>query len=301
MNNFIKLFTTKKGRHIITIVLITTAIICGVLYLVIGSNFILQMSGELPERDVTKYDSNKIRERVRGVEEGIFGNNSIGDESTETGDESLEYAADSSSSARKVEIEVDADVYKKLQGTPYEGKAKVMAATYKRLAPKYGVNFAIGMLGNVNGEGTYGLVEYSFSKRHAYGFSLPSGGFVIKSAEDATYAKNWDSVTHTGDPQKGSCGVGSVQWSFDRRVLLCEKYLSNCSTYSDEELSMVEHLYMEDELAGSESGAVTACNGLSAGDCAYTICTVYERPDAKEARGAERKAYAEDIERILAE
>ena len=45
----------------------------------------------------------------------------------------------------------------------------------------YSDEFIIGFLANVEAEGNTGVVEHIFSRQHAYGFELPSGGSRIRS------------------------------------------------------------------------------------------------------------------------
>ena len=76
-------------------------------------------------------------------------------------------------------------------------------------------------MANLVAEGNYGIVEYSFSKSHNFGFYLPSGGVKCKTIADINYVKNWTTSNEgSGNSKlkKGSCGFGSVQWSFERRV-----------------------------------------------------------------------------------
>lgn len=85
----------------------------------------------------------------------------------------------------------------------------------------YSDEFIIGLLANITYEGTPGLVENAFALYHQYDFELPSGKRSIQNEEDIEYLLNWttsneDSVE--GYAKKGSCGVSSLQWSYDRRI-----------------------------------------------------------------------------------
>lgn len=130
-------------------------------------------------------------------------------------------------------------------------KAIAMARAYGIINPVLGTNAAIGLMANIANEGSLGEVEHSFSLDHAYGFRLPSGGAIMKTIADIEYARDWDSVTGSGEPKKGSCGVGSVQWSFGRRVACLNVALSIMKSDNDvtyENWLVVEAVYMSEEL-----------------------------------------------------
>ncbi len=94
----------------------------------------------------------------------------------------------------------------------------------------YSDEFIIGFLVNVEAEGNTGVVEHVFSRQHAYGFELPSGGSKIRSVYDIDYLLDWtitDGDTDGIGVAKGSCGVSSVQWSYGRRISYLERLKKN--------------------------------------------------------------------------
>lgn len=202
----------------------------------------------------------------------------------------------------------DDQVYQALKNAGY-GKAYALAAAYKAAAPVYGQNFAIGLMANIQAEGSYGVVEYTFSSSGHYhdthGFSLPSGSTKVKNATDVQYLINesWDTSTkHSygkGECSPRSCGFGSIQWSFDRRIGLAKKYLSCLSVYDDEHMGAVEVAYMMDEFAGGYHPVVEHCDGKSPEDCARVICKEYEIPKNASAAAEVRAGNATAIKNIL--
>lgn len=132
------------------------------------------------------------------------------------------------------------EVRQKLLNSQYASKADAMALAYDTVHDNIGTNGAIGIMANIWHEGTFGIVEEHFSVNHAHGFSLPSGGKYIKNKDDLNYLKNWDYTSTDKDKypvQKGSCGVGAVQWSFDRRIQVIDIYirrLGNAYEVSDD-------------------------------------------------------------------
>ena len=106
--------------------------------------------------------------------------------------------------------------------------------------------FIWGLIGSSIEEGRAGLVQYSFSRKGAYGFELPSGGTKIKTLDDISYLESWtisDKDTEEGLPKKGSLGVGCIQWSYDRRIKYCKvlrSVISNENYITDEELQRAD-------------------------------------------------------------
>lgn len=81
--------------------------------------------------------------------------------------------------------------------------------------------FIVGLIANIESEGTPGVVESAFSIYGAYEFELPSEGKVIKTKEDVEYLLNWTTERCREEDEsvcKGSCGVSSIQWSYERRL-----------------------------------------------------------------------------------
>lgn len=81
--------------------------------------------------------------------------------------------------------------------------------------------FIIGLLANMEHEGTPGKVEGAFANCGQYGFRMPSGKNIIQDKADIDYLLSWTIVDDeyiAGCVRKGSCGVSSLQWSFGRRI-----------------------------------------------------------------------------------
>lgn len=164
-----------------------------------------------------------------------------------------------------VSLSVDAEeVKQKLLNSPYAAKAESLALIYSLVEPRLGANAAIGMMANANHEGSYGVVEHYFSKNHHYGFRLPvSKGDKVTTRQDMEYLRNWTiedapagqkEYNSKGEEiKRGSCGLGSVQWSYDRRIALVDIYLSmSGDTYTDEMLQEGEARVIDLEMTVGE-------------------------------------------------
>lgn len=192
------------------------------------------------------------------------------------------------------------EVYQKLLNSDYKGKAMALAMAYTQLEPLYGENFAFGVMGNIFAEGDFGVVEYTFSQKHPYGFSLPSGGTSVTSEADIDYLIAWDSTTDSGSPKKGSCGLGIIQWSWGRRVAVATKYKSIVTDYSDvNQFAAAEISFMADEFAGEYKNVADECSGQSAYDCARYVCLDYEKPSEKKTKQFTRATYAQEIYNLI--
>lgn len=178
----------------------------------------------------------------------------------------------------------DQSIYDKFIAAGYD-EEKSLAITYAwcTFSGKYSPEFAIGLMANILSEGSAGAVEQAFSIKHAHGFSLPSGKAFVQDAADVEYLKAWDSKSKTKDKgvQKGSCGFGMAQMSFDRRVRLCDAYLAHVSDYKDKhQLATAEIAYIDSEVAtgGHFDNVPKACEGKSYEECAKIICLKFEMP-----------------------
>ena len=180
-----------------------------------------------------------------------------------------------------------------LKKSPWSSKADSLAVAYYVLKKNgYSNECAIGLMANLVAEGNYGIVEYSFSKNHSFGFCLPSGGAKCKTIADIKYVKNWTTSNEgSGNSKlkKGSCGFGSVQWSFGRRVNfanICLSIMKEDSDVHDGNWSIAEATFITQELEGGYYNAVQTA-ALSAGgsveDWAEAFTDKYEKP-----RGADK-------------
>lgn len=195
----------------------------------------------------------------------------------------------------------------------FKNKASVMSIVYDALMESYGdVNLAVGVMANVYAEGSFGIVEYKYSKNHTPPWDATrwsgtsSGIYKIQNKGDIEYLKSLGSNC--------SVGVGMIQWSFGRRVNLCNKYLGYLADeqslpfepyangiLTDEFLMYVEVQCMLEELSStSYSSVVQAClNASSVEECADIICRKYEAPDNVDEKSAMRQSIASDLAKLL--
>ena len=175
-----------------------------------------------------------------------------------------------------------------LKKSPWSSKADSLAVAYYTLKENgYSNECAIGLMANLFAEGNYGIVEYSFSKKHSFGFYLPSGGVKCKTIADINYVKNWTTSNEgSGNSKlkKGSCGFGSVQWSFGRRVNfanICLSIMKVDSDVHDGNWSIAEATFITQELKGgyynSVQKAALGADG-SVEDWAEAFADKYEIP-----------------------
>lgn len=167
-----------------------------------------------------------------------------------------------------------------LANSEFAAKADAMALAYDKLKSLgYSDPACIGLMANIASEGNYRVVEYKFSRYHNAGFYLPSNSSdcKISTLADLNYCKNFDSNT--------SIGVGTVQWSFGRRVGMCTaalKYITSDATCTDENWAKAEADFMVEELTIGSSyyNAVSkAANGSTdAKVWAEAFCDKYELP-----------------------
>lgn len=222
-------------------------------------------------------------------------------------------------SSGPINLSTDAQAIKdKLSGTEYADKAEAFASAYDTLKTVLGgsnVNvesMAIGLMANLASEGNFGVVEYAFSKNHPYGFYLPSGDSFITTTDDMEYLLAWDSTTNTGSkPYKGSCGVGSVQWSYGRRIgflNVAKQIMPTDSDINDSNWALAESLFIGQEMEPSgayfsklqkylEETLGTDVTSASPEDWAEAIMKKYEAPGNNDVSG--RRAHATTIYNYL--
>ena len=175
-----------------------------------------------------------------------------------------------------------------LQRSQWSQKADSLAVAYNTIKSSgYSTECAIGLMANLVAEGNYGIVEYSFSLSHSYGFRLPSGGSKCRTIEDIRYVKSWTTSDYGSEfskVKKGSCGFGSVQWSYDRRVNfanVCLSIMKKDSDVHDGNWAIAEATFIAQELKGGyyssvKNAAVNAGGSVEAWAEAFT--DKYERP-----------------------
>ena len=175
-----------------------------------------------------------------------------------------------------------------LQRSQWSQKADSLAVAYNTIKSSgYSTECAIGLMANLVAEGNYGIVEYSFSLSHSYGFRLPSGGSKCRTIEDIKYVKSWTTSNKGSElskVKKGSCGFGSVQWSYERRVNfanVCLSIMKKDSDVHDGNWAIAEATFIAQELKGGyyssvKNAAVNAGGSVEAWAEAFT--DRYERP-----------------------
>lgn len=175
-----------------------------------------------------------------------------------------------------------------------DAKAKMVFDTFAAVTDEEGERiytdeFLIGLIANIYHEGESGAVEWAFSKRHQYDFKLPSGGDTIQTAEDLRYCKEW-TTSNKGSKKnfalKGSLGVSSLQWSYNRRITwlsILEENIGDRDYITEEDLLKTDALMLLSELTPTSDfyRLVTYYaekkNG-DADDYAEAICDFYVVP-----------------------
>ena len=140
-------------------------------------------------------------------------------------------------------------------------------------------------MANQLAECNYGIVEYAFSINHTYNFRLPSGGSKCKTIKDIEYVRDWTTSNEgSGKLNKGSCGFGSVQWSYMRRVNfanICLAIMKNDPDVNDSNWSIAETIFIIHELKNGYYNSIkkAAINaGGSVEDWAEAFTDKYEIP-----------------------
>lgn len=213
-------------------------------------------------------------------------NNSNNSSSSYSAPNSSNYSSHEYYSPIIIKIE-KSEILEALKDSPWSSKADSLSAAYDVIIScGYSVECAIGLMANLIEEGNYGIVEYSFSKSHNYGFYLPSGGHKCKTIEDIKYVRDWTTSNNNSGKnlKKGSCGFGSVQWSYDRRVnfaKICLSIMKNDSDVNDTNWAIAEATFIAQELKGGYYNSIekAARNaGGSVEDWAEAFSDKYERP-----------------------
>jgi len=168
-----------------------------------------------------------------------------------------------SNSNQNIDNSKNTKVLDTLKNSKWKSKADSLSVAYNALRENgYSVECAIGLMANLEAEGNYGIVEYAFSKSHSFNFYLPSGGFKCKTIADIEYVRNWttsDDGTGNSKWKKGSCGFGSVQWSYKRRVNfanLCLTIMKNDFDVNDNNWSIAEATFIIQELKNTYYNSV---------------------------------------------
>lgn len=202
------------------------------------------------------------------------------------------------------------EVLEKLQAHPtYKAKANVLSVIYAVMEPKFGENFAIGLMANILAEGNPGVIEGidygSYFKNNPSSRSRvlscgckKSGKTTIDYWADSRVpcaahelagttisSKSMVDTMAQIPPQVGGIGIGMVQWSGDRRNGLLSHYNSVCTDYSYSDIIAAEVTMCLKEFEGGDGGYIhsyagvpASCSGKSAAECAAIICKEYEKP-----------------------
>lgn len=214
-------------------------------------------------------------------------------------------------------------VYDLLCANGYSGKAQALASVYVEAKAKWGRDVAIGLMANINHEGSPGKIEgINFATAFANG-SIPSNRKVVLSCScsksGTTTIDYWAQAPCSAHEQAGKVisskdmvtamlqvsgstpgiGVGSCQWSGGRRVGILNKY-NTLTDFSANSLLLADVSFIMDELSGSYSGVISNCSGKSASECAKIICGEYEKPAGMETAKTTRAATAQDLSTKLA-
>jgi len=190
-------------------------------------------------------------------------------------------------STSTIQVKNSNKISEALKKSQWSSKADSLSVAFQVIIDNgYSVECAIGLMANLLAEGNYGIVEYSFSKSHKFNFYLPSGGVKCKTIKDIEYVRDWPTTSKetSGNLKKDSCGFGSVQWSFERRVnfaKLCLTIMKSDSDVNDNNWAIAEAKFITQELKNGYYSAVekAAKNaGGSVEDWAEAFCDKYERP-----------------------
>lgn len=182
-------------------------------------------------------------------------------------------------SSFNVDSETATQVAQALAGNGYSNGAN-FGLVYAYLTEKYGSNFAIGFMANMMQEssGAAGVEQ--------------GGSVIFHSGADITRYMNSSSASNWK-------GLGICQWTEGRKLGLLNQYiedgLDKKATVSQTDLLSSELKFLQKELTGSESGTVSACQGLSAVEVAEKFAATYERCGIY----GERSTYASNFYSIL--
>lgn len=214
-------------------------------------------------------------------------------------------------------------VYDLLCANGYSGKAQALASVYVEAKAKWGRDVAIGLMANINHEGSPGKIEgINFASAFANGKIDASRKVTLScgcSKSGTVTIDYWAQAPCSAHEQAGKVisnkgmvtdmlqvsgstpgiGVGSCQWSGGRRVGILNKY-NSLSDFSANSLLLADVSFIMDELSGSYSGVINNCSGKSASECAKIICGEYEKPASMEAAKTTRAATASDLDTKLA-
>ena len=200
------------------------------------------------------------------------------------------------------------DLSAKLSKTSYKKYTTTFTDIYDTFS-EYGTNTAVAIMASIKSLSSAkpGIVEYAFASRKAFGFRLPSGGKQIKTIADIEYLMNWDSTSRTIDKKtkvrKGSCGIGMMGWSYDRRKALCGMYLQYMTTDADvtpENLMKAELEFMKSELETVYSSVLKSKKSQkTASNAAAKFITGYAKPFKTSVAATKASKEALNIQKAL--
>lgn len=219
-------------------------------------------------------------------------------------------SARGSASAGTIQLNIkDAnDLSAKLSKTSYKRYTTTFTDIYDTFS-EYGTNTTIAIMASVKSLSSVkpGTVEYAFASKKAFGFKLPSGGKQIKTIADIEYLMNWDTTSQSLDKKtkvrKGSCGVGMLGWSYDRRKDLCGMYLQYMTTDADvtpENLMKAEIAFMRSELDTIYSSTLASMKSQkTASNAAAKFITGYVKPTKTSTVASKASKEALNIQKAL--
>jgi len=187
------------------------------------------------------------------------------------------------------------------------------------LDKEYDPKFVVGVLANIQAEGTPGKFESSnYEKKPAekptYLIELDKNYNYRQQMSGRTISEIGISETQSyldwiNDPDNGSSidlkfGIGLCQWTDDDRVAgLMTLYNTMCSTDHPtiSQCAAVEATYLAQELTSDDYADIYNNWDNTSGGAAHDFCTEYEKPKGAEDKADDRKTIAEEYEKILLE
>ena len=196
-----------------------------------------------------------------------------------------------------LDIPADAQAIAEKLRADYPTKADAMGLAYSIVQPRLGTEAAIGLLANIAHEGSPGLIEGAALEsipRHSngqmYQIKLKHTGRTINGIGSGYSFRicdrdGLDALEAVG-PGK-ACGLGIIQWSFNRRMGLIQVYkelLGNSNSIDESICIAAEIKFMDQELQEgssyyrSVSSLISGCGQTTPEAWAEAFCDAYEAP-----------------------
>lgn len=220
-----------------------------------------------------------------------------------------------------ISVGINTNVYEVLSASQeFKAKAKTLAMVYATAAPKFGHNFALGLMANVQHEGDFGTVEGMWTSSSETGKKAYKLNCSCSASGKYTYYY-WPKVScqlHTQLYNKSKqinnelytllrqipsgvegVGVGIIQWSGSRRVQLLNLYAQSGCNWTQESIAAIEIGMMVNELQDSYNKVPQSCLRKSPEACAEAIVRGYEKPGDLEGAVTRRSATASKLAQLL--